>query len=333
MQNGIYCINVDSWEELDRIETIASKHDKIQSVSIQINPELNFEALPHHHHHHHHGTSGINFSTKTGLPISDALEAYSRVKASSSLRIKGISCYASYNNGSLESYLEIRDKLLQLADDLRQESKICVEHIDFGAEFSSALLPFGSEISEISNLIEKVAAPILERGLKLILEPGRNFLSDIGVLMTKIEYIKTPGKDLPHSGTTSPRSGSFIAGSHLKAHFPRKTFAIVDAGFNDFMLNPIEQHPHCIIPIQQHQSHQIQQPQQPQIHSPSATTNAAHPTTFIPEFRYEIVGPICEAFDIHFKDLILPHKLKVGDLLIISDVGSYGYQESSLFKL
>lgn len=39
----VQCINVESWEELDRIEAVASRHNKMQNISIRVNPELNLD--------------------------------------------------------------------------------------------------------------------------------------------------------------------------------------------------------------------------------------------------------------------------------------------------
>lgn len=43
VKSDINCINVESWEELARIEAVASRHNKIQSISIRVNPELHLD--------------------------------------------------------------------------------------------------------------------------------------------------------------------------------------------------------------------------------------------------------------------------------------------------
>lgn len=265
-----------------------------------------------------HGHS-ITTQSKYGVPLADALEIYSRVKASSTMRIKGISCRVGTHVTHLESYLEIRDKLLHLADELRQESKICVEHLDFGGEFVGNLNAMNADATEISNWIEKIASPILERGLKLVLDPGINFMADAGVLLTKIEYIKTNtchSKQESFSGTTSPRTGSFISSHgphyHLKHQFAKRTFAVVDAGFNDFARTAMLGQSHHIVPVHQQQAVMV-----------GGITS---------DFKYDIVGPITDAADVFCRDFTLNHKLSAGEYLIISDAGSYGSSMSSNFQ-
>ena len=43
VKTGVQCINVESWDELDRIESVANKQNKVQNISIRINPDLNLD--------------------------------------------------------------------------------------------------------------------------------------------------------------------------------------------------------------------------------------------------------------------------------------------------
>lgn len=193
------------------------------------------------------GSSGHKF----GVPIGEAVAIYSRAKASASLKIKGISCHLGSNIDKLEPFIEARDRLLALADELRQELSICVEHINLGGGFAAQISGASAHVSEtpadtIPQWVERLAKPITERGLKMVLEPGRSLVADAGVLLTKVEYVKAPPVRSDHQSTSpgpsSPRSGSFIGSNPLSkashggghGHGPPATWAIVDAGFNDF---------------------------------------------------------------------------------------------------
>lgn len=242
------------------------------------------------------------------------MEIYSRVKASSSLKIKGISCNIGPQVTHLESYLEIRDKILHLADELRQESKICVEHIEFGGDLIRNACSFGTDQSEVSNWCEKISSPILERGLKLFLNVGRYFLADAGVLLTKIEYIKTPKAD-NSSGTTAQRSGSFVGSPGKGGMFTKKSIAIVDAGFNDFADTCLFGQLRNIVPVHQQQQN-----------------GPASGGLSVIEYRYDIVGPISESIDTFHKDFVANHKLTPGEYLVISDAGTYGNLFNIMFS-
>lgn len=291
VRSRVYCINVESGDELDRIQEAACKADIIQNVSVRVNPDLHLDG------HSHPNILTGNFAHKFGVPINQALEVYNHAKASSNLKVKGISCHLGSNIGQLEPFIEARDKLLALADELRTELKICVEHINLGGGFAAQIDSNMNNV-DIPQWVEKLAKPITERGLKLVLEPGRSLVANAGVLLTKIEYVKTIRKDV--SGGTSPRSGSLIGGAPASPKpITTATFAIVDAGFNDFARTALYGAHHPILP-------------------------AVQKNTIPIDFKYDICGPICETTDCFAKDLPLNQKLESGDYLIIADAGAYG---------
>lgn len=200
----------------------------------------------------------------------------------------------------MEPFIEARDKLLALADQLRTENRIWVEHINLGGGFA-AQIATNLDVPDIPGWVEKLAKPITDRGLKMVLEPGRSLVADAGILFTKIEYVKRFGT--PTSGHNSPRSGSLIGSSPTLKSSPNKAFVIVDAGFNDMARTALYGQQHKIIPIN------LKVDQLPGL-----------PT----EYKYDVVGPICETTDIFLRDLTLPQKLEPGSVLAICDVGAYG---------
>ncbi len=202
----------------------------------------------------------------------------------------------------LEPFIEARDKLLALADELRTENRIWVEHINLGGGFA-AQIATNLDVPDIPAWVEKLAKPITDRGLKMVLEPGRSLVADAGVLLTTVEYIKRFGAVTSGSGHNSPRSGSLIGSSPSPKSSPNKAFVIVDAGFNDMVRTALYGQQHKIIPIN------IKVDQLPGLPS---------------EYKYDVVGPICETTDIFHRDLTLPQKLEPGSVLAICDVGAYG---------
>jgi diaminopimelate decarboxylase len=302
VRSGLFCINVESWGELDRIEDRARAYNKVQNISIRVNPDINLEG--HSHPNILTGSAGHKF----GVPLHEALDIYNRAKASAHLKIKGISCHLGSSINQLEPFIEARDKLLALADQLRTENRIWVEHINLGGGFA-AQIATNLDVPDIPGWVEKLAKPITDRGLKMVLEPGRSLVADAGILFTKIEYVKRFGT--PTSGHNSPRSGSLIGSSPTLKSSPNKAFVIVDAGFNDMARTALYGQQHKIIPIN------LKVDQLPGL-----------PT----EYKYDVVGPICETTDIFLRDLTLPQKLEPGSVLAICDVGAYGLSMASNYN-
>lgn len=210
----------------------------------------------------------------------------------------------------LEPFIEARDKLLALADQLRTESRIWVEHINLGGGFA-AQIASATDIPDIPGWVEKLAKPITDRGLRMVLEPGRSLMADAGLLLTKVEYIKRYGT--PSSGHSSPRSGSITSASPVEKtekKVQNKTFVILDAGFNDFARTALYGHQHKIIPVT------LTSDQLPGLPS---------------EIKYDVVGPICETTDVFARDAVFQQRLEEGATLAICDVGAYGNDCIALF--
>lgn len=50
------------------------------------------------------------------------------------------------------------------------------------------------------------------------------------------------------------------------------------------------------------------------------------------EFRYDIVGPLCENADVFAKEVVLPVKMDPGSILAICDVGAFGMSLTSNYN-
>ncbi len=195
LQAGIHCFNVESVEELKRIQTIAKQCNKIAPISLRVNPDVDPKTHPYI-------ATGLKES-KFGIDIGMAEAVYQQAEGYSHLEIKGIDCHIGSQLLDIEPIFEALDKVLNLLDRL-QSKGITVTHIDMGGglgicyqnEQEPALTDFG----------QRIAKTLAGRNLCLILEPGRSMVGNAGVLLTRVEHIK-PSQD--------------------------KKYAIVDAAMND----------------------------------------------------------------------------------------------------
>ena len=128
---SIFLFNVESFDELALIEKTARKHQKQVDISIRVNPDISLTASqvasP--------TTGVISPQHRFGVSLSELVDMSVRAKASAFLRIKGLSVHLQVTGTGVEPFCEARDKLLQLAEALRNESKIFVEHINLGGGF------------------------------------------------------------------------------------------------------------------------------------------------------------------------------------------------------
>lgn len=76
-----------------------------------------------------------------GVSSADVIDMSVRTKASAYLHLKGLSVHLHIAGTHIEPFIEARDKLLALAETLRHESKIYIEHINLGGGMPVGQLP------------------------------------------------------------------------------------------------------------------------------------------------------------------------------------------------
>jgi len=200
IKEKIYCFNVESEPELERIQIIASELKAIVNIALRINPNVN-------PHTHTYITTGLNES-KFGININDVIPLAKKISGLSSLRLIGIASHIGSQIVQLEPFLEVVERLLDTYNQLWQIN-IPLQHINIGGGLG---ITYHDEhppgIREYAHALQEKFRPY---NVELILEPGRAIVGNAGILLTRIEYLK---------------------------HTQHKNFAIIDAGMND-LLRPV----------------------------------------------------------------------------------------------
>ncbi|MFU2128034.1 diaminopimelate decarboxylase [Gallibacterium anatis] len=200
LEVGIRCFNVESEAELLRINQVAAKLDKKAPISLRVNPDVDAKTHPYI-------STGLK-KNKFGVSVERAREVYRLAKTLPHIQIVGMDCHIGSQLTELQPFLDSADRLLVLLEQLRQDG-IELQHLDLGGglgvRYSDETPPHPTEYA--SALLAKFKQyPELE----IILEPGRAISANAGILVTKVEYLKS-NEDF--------------------------NFAIVDAGMND-MIRP-----------------------------------------------------------------------------------------------
>ncbi len=268
LQASIGCFNVESREELQQIEAQAAALGIQAPIALRINPNIDANTHPYI-------TTGIKTS-KFGVSEQEACALYRLAAQSPHLKIEGIACHLGSQLTTLSPFLEALDHLLSLVDQLAAES-IHLKHIDIGGglgiAYNQESVPTPQAYGQA--IIKKLAGR--DPALRLIIEPGRALIGQAGILVTRVEYLKT----------------------NLDHHF-----AIVDAGMTE-LLRP------ALYQAEQRIGSVIQKP-------------------YLPEKKYDVVGPICESSDFLGKNRLL--QIEGGDYLVVYDCGAYGFSMSSQYN-
>ncbi len=212
LEVGIRCFNVESEAELERLNALAYEMGKKAPISLRINPDVDAKTHPYI-------STGLK-ENKFGISFTKAKEVYRYAASLPYLTIKGIDCHIGSQLTELAPFIEATKLLVELIDALAKEG-INIEHLNLGGGLGVIYQ------DETPPLPEEYAKALLDcldsyKHLELIVEPGRAICANAGVLVTKVEYLKTN---------------------------EQKHFAIIDAGMNDLMRPALYQVWQDIIPL------------------------------------------------------------------------------------
>ena len=197
LEVGVQCFNVESTDELERLQQVAAELGVQAPVSLRVNPDVDAGTHPYI-------STGLK-ENKFGIAISDAEAVYARAAALPNLQVLGVDCHIGSQLTSLPPFLDALDRLLALIDRLAARD-IHIRHLDLGGGLG---VQYRDEQPPLAgDYIAAVRERIAGRSLALVFEPGRSIVANAGVLLTRVEYLK---------------------------HTEHKDFAIVDAAMNDLI--------------------------------------------------------------------------------------------------
>ena len=200
LEVNIRCFNVESEAELLRINQIAGEMGKIAPISLRVNPDVDA-------HTHPYISTGLK-ENKFGVSVEQAREVYKLAATLPNIKIVGMDCHIGSQLTELQPFLDAVDRLIVLMEQLNQDG-IYLKHLDLGGglgvTYTDETPPHPTEYAKA--LWEKLSA---FSELEIIVEPGRAITANAGILVTKVEYLKSNES---------------------------RNFAIVDAGMND-MIRP-----------------------------------------------------------------------------------------------
>ena len=200
LEVNIRCFNVESEAELLRINQIAGEMGKIAPISLRVNPDVDA-------HTHPYISTGLK-ENKFGVSVEQAREVYKLAATLPNIKIVGMDCHIGSQLTELQPFLDAVDRLIVLMEQLNQDG-IHLKHLDLGGglgvTYTDETPPHPTEYAKA--LWEKLSA---FSELEIIVEPGRAITANAGILVTKVEYLKSNES---------------------------RNFAIADAGMND-MIRP-----------------------------------------------------------------------------------------------
>ncbi|KTC07784.1 diaminopimelate decarboxylase [Pseudomonas syringae] len=197
LEVGVHCFNVESTDELERLQEVAAELNVRAPISLRVNPDVDAGTHPYI-------STGLK-ENKFGIAIAAAEDVYIRASQLPNLEVIGVDCHIGSQLTTLEPFIDALDRLLDLVDRLG-DCGIHLHHIDLGGGLGVRYRD--EEPPLAADYIKAVRERLAGRDLGLLFEPGRFIVANAGALLTRVEYLK---------------------------HTEHKDFAIVDAAMNDLI--------------------------------------------------------------------------------------------------
>ena len=219
LRTGILMFNVESDQELEKINARAQILGVRAGIGLRVNPDVDPQTHPHI-------STGLK-ENKFGINIEASLTAYQRAAGLKHLDIKGVSCHIGSQVTKLSPFIDALARLKELILQLRKEG-IAIRYLDLGGglgiTYDREAPPHPSEYARA------IIDASREMDCTFIFEPGRVIVGNAGILVTRVLY-------------TKENEG--------------KKFIIVDAGMNDLVRPSLYGSFHLIQPVSRRKREEI----------------------------------------------------------------------------
>jgi diaminopimelate decarboxylase len=225
LRQNVYSFNAESEPELQRINKIAARLNKIAPVAVRVNPNVAAKT-------HAKITTGT-YENKFGVAFEKIEGVYARARRLKNLRLRGLQMHIGSQITTIAPFEKAVEKILSLVRRLASQYKL--EFLSIGGGLGIIYQPAlvsGSEGWWKSSAAKNILTPakyadrllplLRPLGLKILIEPGRFICGNAGILVTRVEYLKRTGK---------------------------KNFIIVDAAMNDLIRPAFYDAYHEIVPL------------------------------------------------------------------------------------
>lgn len=185
----VSCFNAESEQELEVIARVAEELGVTARAALRINPDVDAYT-------HAYTTTG-KADNKFGVTIDRAIALFDRFGARSRsarhLVLDGLHVHLGSPIYTTEPYVAAIRKLLILEHELRARGHE-VRSVDIGggfaADYETGKTP---AYDAYAAAIVPLLLPLVERGVQIVMEPGRTIVANAGVLLTRVRYTKHNG--------------------------------------------------------------------------------------------------------------------------------------------
>ncbi len=193
----ILMFNVESLSELRALDEVAREMGVRAPIALRVNPDVDPQTHPYI-------ATGLRTS-KFGIPIAQALDAYQEAASLTGVEIVGADMHIGSQLTKAAPFADAVSRVASLVKALRERA-IELRMLDVGGGLG---IRYRDDAPPTHGEYARVLLPALRRlGVTVLLEPGRSIVGNAGILLTRVLYRKDTGD---------------------------KKFVVVDAAMNDLI--------------------------------------------------------------------------------------------------
>jgi diaminopimelate decarboxylase len=182
LEKNIYCINLESAAELERVAAVARELGQRAPVALRVNPDVDARTHPYI-------STGLR-ENKFGVAHRDAERLYAKAAAMPALEVIGIGCHIGSQLLEPAPLVAAAERLAALAGRI-EAAGIRLRHLDLGGGIG---IRYRDETPRpLCEFVAGALAALGDRRSAVIFDPGRSMVGNAGVLLTRVEYVK-PGE-------------------------------------------------------------------------------------------------------------------------------------------
>jgi diaminopimelate decarboxylase len=291
-ERGIGAVQIESVEEIARVEARARAVGRTARVGLRINPSVDLE-----HATHSHIATGHD-AAKFGVPLADVGRAVALAEASPHLELVGMGYHAGSQFTEVTPYVASARVLFELVRGLRDQGAFrSLRWLDTGGGFG---VDYGAGIeaspADFLQAVRREQNAWRLGDLAHTVEPGRWLVAPSGVLLASVIQVKVASA---------------------------ARWLMIDAGMNDLIRPALYQGRHRVVPLEADANADVRRPDR---------REGADANTDVPKdeaIPWRVVGPVCESSD-DFGEHLLPRVPPAA--VAILDAGAYGYTMASRYN-
>ena len=206
-------INISNIFDLEPLNKYASELNIGVRIGLKVNPGIDVGGF--------HGTNTGASDSRFGLRRDEFKLALALIKKYPQLNLVGLAAHLGSQVVQLAPWVKMAEEMAKLYKEVAAQD-FNLEYLDLGGGFP---VEYGkSDFLEIKKIARNVIPHIKDLDCRLVLEPGRYFTAEAGVLVTSVLGVKDAGS---------------------------RTFVICDAGFSEFPRSSLYRISHDVVNVRQ----------------------------------------------------------------------------------